>query len=397
VSFWDNPFVGLLFVIGYLCLLTIVWLLMVMGVSKWGRDWKITKPQDKASEDSPCVSICIPARNEEDNILACLTTALQSEWPHVEIIVVDDRSEDKTGEIARKVAEQDHRVRIIQGSEPPAGWAGKPWACSRAAKESKGAWILFIDADVRIHPKAVQAVIEVASTRNVALLSLFGTWILDSFWEKALIPSVGWLIRGAVDFDKVNVLSHPEAFANGQFILMRRDAYFSIGGHSAVRDQVLEDVRLAEVVKRNGYAVEIRPAAWAFKVRLYRSLKEIIDGYTKNLYEGLGRNPALGFGAGLFLFICALLPFLLVLLDITGSIFFGWELISTGIFVWLLVVCAIQIVFRFQQERFDGRTGRIAWIHPVSNFLLIWILLRSTMSIKVQWKGRTFVDGRADQ
>ena len=104
------------------------------------------------------------------------------------------------------------------------------------------------------------------------MLSLFGTWIVEGFWEKVLVPAVGWLIRGAVDLDKVNDISQIEAFANGQCIAMQRAAYFTIEGHKSVRDQVLEDVRFAEVVKRKGMAVQVRPAAWAFRVRLYRSL-----------------------------------------------------------------------------------------------------------------------------
>jgi len=377
-------------------MLTIAWSMMVWGVSKWGTKWKAVQPTDAPNVDAPSVSICIPARNEAENIAACLRAALATDWPNLEVIIVDDRSDDGTGEIARKMAEQDSRLRVVEGSEPKEGWAGKPWACSRAAKESRGAWILFIDADVQIAPKAVQAAVTIARQRDLALLSFFGTWIVESFWEQVLIPAVGWLIRGAVDFEKVNVRSHSEAFANGQFILMRRDAYFSIGGHGAVCDQVLEDVRLAEVVKRNGFGVEVRPAPWAFKVRLYRGLLEIINGYTKNLYEGLGRRPSVGFGAALFLFVCALLPFVLLAIGTVGHFFWGWEVITKGWLLWLFVICIIQLFFRYKQERFDGRSGRIAWMHPLANVILIWILLRSTMSVRVQWKGRTFVDGRAD-
>ena len=396
MSFWENPVVTYFFVFGYLGVLTFAWGLLLLGVSRWGEEWRVDPPNSEPGEKSPSVSICIPARNEEDNIEDCLRAAQNVHWPNLEIVLVNDRSDDQTGLIAQRLASEDSRIRVIEGVEPPSGWAGKPWACSRAAKEAKGAWLLFVDADVRLHPGAIQAAVQIGKDRDLALVSFFGTWIVQGFWERVLVPAVGWLIRGAVDFEKVNVRSYAEAFANGQFILMRRDAYFAIGGHGAVRDQVLEDVRLAEVVKRNGFGVEVRPADWAFDVRLYDSLTAIINGYTKNLYEGLGRRPSIGFGAALFLFVCALLPFLLLLSIGIGQVFWEWSLVSPWVLLWLLVICGLQIAFRWQQERVDGRSGSIAWAQPLANILLIWILLRSTSSIKVQWKGRTFVDGRAN-
>ena len=387
--------VGQVLIYGYLAFLSLIWLLMVIAVSKWGVRWQVAEPQHKPVV-TPSVSICIPARNEALNIGDCVQAALASDWPELEVIVVDDRSEDGTGDVARDAANGDSRLRVVDGVEPPIGWAGKPWACFRAAKESKGAWLVFVDADVRLHPKAMQAIVEIAKENNLAMLSLFGTWIVEGFWEKVLVPAVGWLIRGAVDLDKVNDISQIEAFANGQCIAVKRSAYFTIEGHKSVRDQVLEDVRFAEVVKRKGMAVQVRPAFWAFRVRLYRSLGEIVNGYTKNLYEGLGRNPVAGFGAALFLFICALLPFVLALSLTAGSIFLGWQAINISTLLWLWGVVTLQTLFRYRQERLDGRDGRFAFCHPLANMLVIWILLRSTTKVTVQWKGRSFVDGKAE-
>lgn len=395
-DFWENPLFSHLFLGGYLIVLGLVWTVMVIGVQRWGRLWWVHPPQDDTPEQGSWLSICIPARNEAENIGDCVKAALAVHWPKFEVIVVDDRSTDKTGEIARNAAEGDERLRVVDGVAPRLGWAGKPWACRRAASEARGAWLLFIDADVQIHPDAARAAIAIASERELSLLSFFGTWNLHSFWERAVIPAVGWLIRGAIDFDKVNVRSCPEAFANGQFILMRRDSYASIDGHGAVRNQVLEDVRLAEVVKRAGYGVEVRPAPWAFQVRLYRSLFEIVNGYTKNMYEGMGRNPVIGLGAALFIFVGTLLPFI--------ALFFAL-ILQFGAFggihwLWLLalvLICALQIIFRVQIERFDQRSGWMAWTHPIANFVLFFILLRSTLRVQVTWKGRTFVDGRAEE
>ncbi len=392
-----EPWLGDVLIASYLVMLTLVWGLMVFGVTRWGREWAILEPEGPPDENSLSVSVCIPARNEALNIGHCVEAILASEYPNFEIIVVDDRSDDGTGEVARSVAPNDSRVRIVDGSEPQIGWAGKPWACFRAAKESKGAWVIFVDADVRVHPKAIQALMETANSQELAMLSVFGTWIVEGFWERVLIPAVGWLIRGSINLDNVNNIAHPDAFANGQLIAIRRDAYFSIGGHKSVHNEVLEDVRLAEVVKRNGFSTQVRPASWAFRVRLYRTLSEIINGYTKNLYEGLGRRPSAGFGAAVFLFVCALLPVVMAVVFTVGVFALEWTVVTPLQLAWLWGISILQWAFRFRQEKMDGRSGTIAWAHPLANILLIWILLRSTMKISVNWKGRSFVDGKAEE
>lgn len=396
-EFWENPFYSNVFLGGYLSVLTIVWGIMVISVPYWGYRWRVLQPTAPTPKSGSWLSICIPARNEAANIGQCVKSALAVNWPRLEVIVVDDRSTDGTGAAALEAGEGDSRLRVVQGSEPRPGWAGKPWACQRAAAESRGAWLLFIDADVQIHPDAPRSAIDLASLRDLSLLSYFGYWTLVGFWEKVLIPTIGWFIRGTIDFERVNLRSHFRAFANGQFILMRRDSYMAIDGHGCVKDQVLEDVRLAEVVKRAGYGAEVRPASWAFRVRLYRGLGEIINGYTKNLYEGMGRNPLVGFGAALFIFVGSLFPFVAVILAVISRFGFGWGIPHTVWIVWLIVICLLQILFRFQIERFDNRSGWFALLHPLANVLLLLILLRSTLQVQVEWKGRSFVDGKASK
>jgi glycosyltransferase involved in cell wall biosynthesis len=311
------------------------------------------------------------------------------------LIVVDDRSTDGTGERAREAAGGDPRMRLIEGTEPPAGWAGKVWACARAAAEARGAWLLFMDADVVLDPQAPAALIAEANRRRISLLSAFGTWTLVGFWERALIPAVGWLIRGAVDLDKVNDPGRPEAFANGQLILARRDNYEQLGGHGMVSGAILDDVRLAEAWKRRGGVIGLVAAPWAFQVRLYRNLSEIIAGYSKNLYEGMGRRPFLGLGAVLFIFVGTLLPHLLLAMGLIGRLVLGWGWPGPGWLAWTALICAAQYLFRYRVERRDGRSGAIAWAHPLANVLLVWILLRSVFGLRQSWKGRHFSDGRA--
>lgn len=395
MSLWGQPILSALLAGGYLGLMSLMWLALVHGVPRWGARWRMPRPTGTRPADGPRVSVCIPARDEALNIGAAVRATLASAWPDLELIVVDDRSTDGTGDAALAAAEGDPRLRVLQGSEPPPGWAGKAWACSRAAAESSGDWIMFLDADVAIDPEAIPALIREATERRADLVSVFGAWRLESFWERALIPTIGWFIRGAVDLDRVNAPEDPHAFANGQLILVGREAYEAAGGHATIRQEILDDVRLAEAFKRRGLRTTMLSAPWAFQVRLYRSLPEIINGYTKNLYEGMGRRWALGIGAVLFVLVGTHLPYLLVALGLTGRLVFGWPQPAWPWIAWAAAICLTQLVFRARIERFDGRDARIAWVHPIANLLLVWVLLRSVFGVRVQWKGRSFTDGKA--
>ena len=381
---------------GYLGLLSVVWAALIAGTHSWGRRWSIARPSlDHEPSEPLLISICIPARNEADNIAACVQAALESRWPNLEVIVVDDRSEDGTADVARAAGAGDKRLHIVEGSEPPGGWAGKPWACVRGAGEARGQVICFVDADVRLAPDAIGALLETMVSEDLRLISAYGSWELHSFWERVLIPAVGWLIRGAVSLDQVNDSGRPEAFANGQLIMVERNAYESMQGHQCVRSEILEDVRLAEQFKRRGFSAGMRVAPWAFQVRLYSSLGEIIRGYTKNLYEGMGRQPSLALGAILFIFVGALLPWIALLVSVWARLGLGWAVPGDIWILWCAAVCALQVLFRWRLEAIDGRSGKVAFLHPVANVLLIWILLRSMFGVEATWKGRAFIDGQA--
>lgn len=390
---WSEIFAG-----GYLGLLSLMWGGLVAGVPSWGARWRLEPEPGPPPGPLPRLSICIPARNEAANIGAAVRAALGSAWPDpaaLEVVVVDDRSTDGTGDLARAAGAGDPRLRVVSGEPPPPGWAGKVWACARAAGEATGELLLFVDADVVLHPDAARALAGCMERERLALLSVFGTWELESFWERAVIPAVGWFIRGAVDLDRVNDPGRPEAFANGQAILVRREPYEALGGHGAIRDQVLDDVRLAAAFKRRGLRCGMRVAPWAFRVRLYRSLSEITNGYAKNLYEGMERRAGLGLGAVLFIFIGTVLPGLALLGGLVGRLALGWQVPGWGWMLWLLGLVVLQLVFRYRVERRDGRSGAACWTHPVANIVLMWILLRSVLGVRVTWKGRAFVDGRA--
>lgn len=390
---WGEPGFSEVLLGLYFGMLTLLWGAMLAGISAWQRRHALP---DGGRPALPLLSICIPARDEAHQIATCLKAALAQDHPNFEVVLVDDGSTDGTADVAWATVGADPRFRLVRGTTPPSGWAGKPWTCQRAAGDARGRHLLFVDADVELAPDAARRAASVLVTRQLGALSVFGTWRLESFWEEVAIPVVGWFIRGTVDLDAVNDPSRPEAFANGQFILVDRAAYDSIGGHGAVKGEVLEDVRLARSLKQHGHPLGLYAAPALFRVRLYRSLREIVAGYTKNFYEGMDRRPHLALGALLFLFIGAGLPYLLLAV---GLILPG--LLLTGVdtrwpwLVWNAVVCALPIVFRWRQERADGRSGGAAWTHPLGNLVLAWVLAASVFRVRTEWKGRAFHDGKA--
>jgi hypothetical protein len=257
-----------------------------------------------------------------------------------------------------------------------------------------GKLILFIDADVQLAPWALSTAVREQQTRKASLLSLFGDWELRGFWERSVIPVVGWLIRGSVDLEEVNRRNSIQAFANGQFILVDREAYDRVGGHGAVRAEVLDDVRLAKAFKTRAMPCAMLHAPGAFRTRLYTSLSEIVAGYSKNLYEGMDRKMSLGCGAILFVFVGTLLPFMLFggLLGLRVGFGVG---IGLGWILWSGGICALILLFRWRIERGDGRSGWHALSHLLGNLVLVWILIRAIFSLESEWKGRRFVDGKA--
>jgi chlorobactene glucosyltransferase len=390
---WGTQGFSDLLAAGYLGLMSLAWLGLVWGAGRWGRRWRLEQ-EGEPPDRFPMVSICIPARNEARCIAGSVRAALAQDYPEFEVLVVDDRSEDDTALLATEAAMANPRFRLIGGEEPPNGWAGKPWACQRLSAEAEGALFLFIDADVCLSPWALNAAVREQQIRESSLLSLFGDWDLKGFWEGAVIPVVGWLIRGSVDLDEVNRRNSPQAFANGQFILVERRAYERVGGHGAVRAEVLDDVRLAKAFKMRALPCSMLHAPGAFQTRLYTSLKEIIAGYSKNLYEGMERKLSLGCGAILFVFIGTLLPFLLFTGLVALQYYWEWS-IGLGWVLWSGALCFLILFFRWRIERLEGRSGWHCLSHVVGNLILVWILLRAIFSIESEWKGRRFVDGKA--
>ncbi|MGH7212378.1 MAG: glycosyltransferase [Acetobacteraceae bacterium] len=273
--------------VGWLALM--VWLLVrVLRQLRAHRAAPVTV-QTRATPLPP-VSVVIPVRNEAENIRPCLTRLLQQNGTAVEyaVLAVDDDSQDNTAAVVQTSFATEPRVALLTAGPLPEGWMGKPHACWRGAVSSGGEWLCFIDADVRAAPDLIAAAVQTAQAHGIDMLSLHPFQELGSFWERLIVPPAALMIACATNLRQVDDPESSEVTANGQFILIRRDVYFAVGGHAAVRDAICEDKALAGRVKRGGWRFRVLGAEHLARTRMYTGLASLWEGFSKNAIEIMG-------------------------------------------------------------------------------------------------------------
>ncbi len=346
--------------------------------------------------NAPLISICIPARNEEKNIRACVESALGQDYPNLEVIVLDDRSTDSTLTQLSGFASRDSRLLPISGKELPAGWAGKPHALFQASAAAHGEWLCFVDADTFLAPNAISACYAKALETHVDMFTTMNEQILGSFWEKVVMPLVMTALSVGFSPRKVNDPNSRDAIANGQFILIRRSVYDSIGGHEKVKDQIVEDKAISEQVKWNGHRLVVADGMKVIRTRMYTDLPSMWEGWTKNIYLGLSGHPALlllgAFGALLALMAALFLP-LWTLLGI-GWLFNGGTWLAVVIIVQSLSVWAWLIYFRVRVNRGMKISAWYALTTPLGAGVFAAMMLASAWKVisgqGVTWRGRKY-------
>ena len=297
---------------------------------------------------APLISICIPARNEERNIRTCVESLLNQDYPNLEIIVLDDRSTDGTPGILRQLSARNENLTIISGSDLTPGWAGKPHALYQASAAARGEWLCFVDADTFLTREAVSSCYTKAVETNADMFTVMTFQILGSFWEKTVMPLVMTALSVGFSPRKVNDPKRKDAIANGQFILIKRPVYDAIGGHASVKDQIVEDKAIAEQVKWNGYRLIVADGMQVARTRMYTSLPEMWEGWTKNIYLGLREQPALlwlgVFGAFLAVAAALLLP----IWPLLGILWYldGGGMHAIAIIIEALILWAVLVYFR---------------------------------------------------
>ena len=261
----------------------------------------------------PSLSVVIPARNEAPNIEPCIRAVLGAGYSgELQIVVLDDRSTDGTGEICARLAAEDTRVEVLAGVDPPAGWLGKPHALHRAQASARGQWLLFLDADVRVTPGGLDRLLGRVLLQEAEMASVLGRLTVESFWERVVQTRIGAVIAGGNPLKEVNDPEHERALANGQCLLFRRDAYDRLGGHEGIKSSVLDDVDFAKKAKAEKVRYRLYFGPAVFSCRMYTGFGEIWNGWTKNLFPALGYSLIATAIVTALLFASTLLPFVLL-------------------------------------------------------------------------------------
>lgn len=379
--------------IGALWFVAFVWLLIVLltfhGLSRQ-RSLSATNNLRLTASDAPLVSILVPARNEEDRVLPdCIRSILAQDYGRFEVIAVDDRSTDATGAILKTLAKSDERLRVVEGGELPPEWLGKPYAMQQALNHARGEWILATDADMIFETSVLRTAMDRILNAQGDALTLIPRFEAGSFWERVMIPTWEWVFLMFTVFYRINDPKTNRAAAIGGFFLIKRTVLDHAGGYKALKDEVMEDVRLAERIKRSGARLLIDRAPTMVRTRMYRTFREMWECSTKNWFSGMNFSLSLAVSSVISMYVGAVVPPLIALAAVI-AIASGTDLSSLFIpaaLSWLFQVVVIAVV-----SRRSGVSPLYALTSPLGLGVIYAMLFDSSIRITtgrgVTWKGR---------
>ena len=266
----------------------------------------LSKPwlKDEQPEKQPMISVLIPARNEERSIGRLLSDLSRQDYPDFDVLVYDDQSDDKTPDIVRQFSRDDERFRYIPGRSLPEGWNGKNHACYQLAREARGAYLLFLDADVRTGPTLLTKGVAYLQKKSLHLLSIFPKQEIRSFGERITVPVMNWILVSLLSLPLVRMLKFPSlAAANGQFMLFDAETYQQNQWHEKLKAVTVEDIEIARTMKEEGHRVQTLLGDDSIRCRMYESYGEAVEGFSRNVHAYFGNSH---FVMGLFVVIVTL-------------------------------------------------------------------------------------------
>jgi len=329
------------------------------------------------------VAAIVPARNEEVSIAACITS-LAAQPEIVEIIAINDQSSDRTGEILRELARNISHLHLIDAGAPPSGWVGKNHAVSLGAHQANSPWLLFTDADAVLLEGAIAKAVALATEKDASLISFSPEQELRSWYERVLIPFVYLRLVQRFSFDEVNDPSSKAAAANGQFLLIQREAYDAVGGHAAIHGSVLEDVALARRVKSAGLRIWFASGLGVVRVRMYRSFSAMWEGWKKNLFQLMG-----GTTGSVFAEFESAFPWMILLILVIGI------KLPVAMFAGLILLLLRQVSYGMALSRNHFPFKYIIYYLPAIFMYagVLWASHEGYAKGKVTWKGREYSVG----
>ncbi len=356
------------------------------------------------TSDHPLVSVIVPARNEERNIRRCVTSLLEQDYANYEVIVVDDGSTDRTGQILDDLAASHphgNRLYILRlRDELPSGWAGKPHAIHRGTQEARGTWLLFTDADTWHATNALRSTLAQAIEEQADLFTIGSAQELPSFWDNVMMPMAYLGVAMLYPPKLVNDPLSPVAVANGQYILIRRTVYDELGGYARpeLRATLLDDRDLARIVKEHGYKLHLVDGRGLLSVHMYHSLDETWRGWRKNAYLGNRGGLAFVLAQIIGLPMVTVIPFLLPLFPELARLLGEHSISRKEALLATILELSPLAAFRAWMNKGLGVRWYFTLTHPLAGAMFTAILSQSAWRVLtrrgVDWRGRQYHNGQ---
>lgn len=384
-----------LWLMGAAGIVTGAMVMTLLNLRSWRRPSSLpTVPATPGGAD-PMISVCIPARNEEKNIQACVEGILANDYKNLEVLVYDDQSTDQTPKILEGLINQDPRVRLVETVPLPPGWNGKQHACHRMAQSAKGQYMLFTDADVRFAPSCLTVTLAASRSLDAPLLSTFPRQETDTLAERLCVPMIFFILLSYLPFGRMRRTNDPSASAGcGQFLFVRQDAYQAAGGHAGFKDSMHDGIKLPRAVRRAGFHSDLFDGTQLCSCRMYQGFASTWRGFAKNAYEGLGSLALLVFITVLHI-VGHILPAALLILWAFGAI--ALTPLSIALAVSALGISILQRII------IGTRTQHAAWIallHPLAVLMMTAIQWHSYVlhiTGRRAWRGRNASNAASDE
>ena len=318
--------------IGYILF---IFLLIRLAISFYNRISQLYLPSTYTLEEKPFLSVLIPARNEEKNIGNLLEELAFSDYKQLEIIVYDDLSTDSTASIVETFASQYPSIRLIHGTGPAKGWLGKNYACYQLAEAAKGEMLLFLDADVRVGKRLPEKSIAYMQQEKTAFFSIFPRQLMPVFSTRLAVPVMNWILLALLPMPLIRLLPYPSlSAANGQFMFFDAATYHQIDPHKVFRNNPVEDIAIIREYKKKGFKVATLLGDKEISCEMYRSLREAINGFSKNVFQFFGGSVITTF---LYAVVTTITPFWLFMGHMPTA---GWISIAAIMLIRMFISSA---------------------------------------------------------
>ncbi|HKQ47199.1 MAG TPA: glycosyltransferase family 2 protein [Phycisphaerae bacterium] len=365
---------------------------------RWAAAWRLLRQEaarptlDAEGADWPTMEVVIPVKDEEAHLATCVRSVLSQDYPNLSVIVVNDRSTDRTPEVIAELQAEFPRLRRMDITELPGGLYGKPHALSRAGTELSAEIVVFVDSDFELAPHCLKTLVHDLRRRRLDWLAVMGKPQLQKFWERLLVPMLGAITYAWYDPRKIEDPKWDNAIGSG-FLVVRREAYQAIGGHGAVVRAYDEDSEIMRIAKRAGHAISYVLAPELFTLRMYGTLRRTVHGISRTFVGGLKTLPRFLATINAINFVSLLPIGILFLLGIAA--WKGWAIPWESAWLTLAVlhlIASTGLAYVIYGGAGDYR--RFAFIHPLAAAMLIGICIRAARELSrrepIQWRGTSY-------